>query len=185
MATSQFLSDWQGAGFSAPPVFHISNGNEEVARAFSQSPFYAGKERHGSLLWGGCFFAFSTASTRIGVGRIDRAAIANLDVYILEDELNAALWNNTYQKIALFNMPQGIGYWLGYVGMNIRTTERVFDNGKESKIPGQMKYNKPSKRRMMQITLADQSHVGKLTLIGQYSVRDAYRYIGARSRSWN
>jgi hypothetical protein len=187
-ATPYDLADWRDRGFAEAPVHHISNGGEEIVRAFSANPFWdAAGGRHGSFERGNCFFCFAGHGPSHPIGRIDRKKLSTLNVYELENAVNAALWNNTYQQIGVFALPKGrpIRYWLGYVGFNIKTAEQLNTSKGTVISPATMMHDRPSDNTLLQIVLNDPNDVQHLSLLEQHRVGSAYRYLGSRSPMWN
>jgi hypothetical protein len=58
----------------------------------------------------------------IGNATIDRDLI---NIYLLEANLNAALWNNTYQRVGVFQMQSGLKYRIGPIGQTTRGTHKL------------------------------------------------------------
>lgn len=115
-------TSWQDAGYASPP-------DERVATAHESICIYRAYNTFGPRLRN-CFF---TPSLR-------GAAIEHLTAEILETELNAALWGNNFERVAVFQILEGIKYKIGPIAHDHYSG---IDNGKRF---NQRSWLKPSGR---------------------------------------
>ena len=121
------IAAWEDDGFAALPAEHTSKGTEKIMRCYSQGIQDRAGNWDGSRRYGNCFWVFRSG--------VDNGPIANqanqtidrelLTVDFLEANLNAALWNNTYQRVGVFQMRNGLKYRIGPIGHNTRGTQMV------------------------------------------------------------
>lgn len=117
------VSRWELEGFASPPQTFVSTGVEMLFRAYSNGVRDAAGNWHGSARQGNCFFVFSPGTAR---GPIHTATVDTtlFEAGFLERNLNAALWENTFHFVGVFQLRQGVGYRIGPIGHETRGTQR-------------------------------------------------------------
>jgi hypothetical protein len=117
--------NWELSGFAERPAQHTSCGGEFLFRCFSPvSVADRYGNRFGSRRISNFFFAFRHGSATDPI-RNPSWIPAPFRVSFLERNLNAALWNNTYGKVALFCLLRGVHYLVGTVGHETRGIETI------------------------------------------------------------
>jgi len=118
------ISVWEREGFATQPTEYTSNGTERVMRCYSKSFQDQAGNWRGSRKHSNCFWVFQWGSNN-GPITNDSSYCDALDVDFLEANLNAALWENTFQYVGIFQMRGGLRYRIGLIGQNTRGTQRV------------------------------------------------------------
>src|SRR4051794_16358567 len=95
------IPGWETQGFAGPPAEFTSTGAERIMRCYSRSFRDRADNWHGSRQYGNCFWTFGYGD-RTGPILNHPLDLDVLTATFLEANLNAALWNNTFQKIGVF-----------------------------------------------------------------------------------
>jgi hypothetical protein len=196
----RLIPKWEADGFAGSTAEHPSEGTEKIMRCYSHGIQDRAGNWYGSRQYNNCFWIF-----RAGVddGPISNKTIdlSKLNVDFLEANLNAALWNNTYQRVAVFQMRKGLKYRIGPVGQNTRGTQKVIF-AEPSGPSGQVTSGKPESlthtasydyttpvKALLQVVLeiptgtkdTDAYLREVLTLVVEYPITGRERYLGAHS----
>lgn len=125
MGLEPTIPQWELAGFASPPAQHTSCGGEFLFRCFSPvSTTDRYGNRFGSRRLSNCFFAFRHGPATDPIHNPSRIP-APFRFSFLEGNLNAALWNNTYGKVAQFCLTPRVTYFVGPVGHETRAIETI------------------------------------------------------------
>lgn len=196
----RLIPKWETDGFAGSTAEHSSEGIEKIMRCYSHGIQDRAGNWHGSRQYNNCFWVF-----RAGVddGPISNKTtdLSELNIDFLEANLDAALWNNTYQRVAVFQMRRGLKYRIGPVGQNTRGTQKVtfaepsgpggkvtFGKSESLTHTASYDYTIPVKA-LLQVVLEipagtkdmDAYLKGVLTLVAEYSIIGRERYLGAHS----
>lgn len=125
--SDKLMSLWEDQGFAAPPEVFVAGGKEIILRAYSESPGSHGPYHGTSRLLGNCFFvpACGRQEGPIGGFTVNRRGWTGR---FLEQHLNAFVFGNTYERLALFRIEPGIEYSIGAIGQDTRYRAHALSN---------------------------------------------------------
>ncbi len=184
---SDEVPHWEKMGFAAKPATYTSNGIEKIWRCYSGGFQDRLGNWQGSRQYSNCYWVFRAGTDD---GPIPNQTIHRdlLNVDFLEANLNAALWNNTFQKAGLFQLINGIRYFIGPIG---QTTRGAKADGTLIHASSN-DYTHPAKT-LLQVVLFVPSFIADaedflkdaLTLVAEFPIKGRERYLGDRSTQWS
>lgn len=189
------IPQWEMNGFGGAPAEHTATGVERVFRCYGNSFRDDAGNWHGSRKEGNCFWVFRQAALSDPVLNCQFVPRDLLNVEFLERNLNAALWNNTYHMVGMFQLKTGVKYLIGSIGHDTRGIQRnvIFKRQSGSSVPEDLTHvssedHTGGPKVLRQVTLLppwSADPPGAMSMVAEYPVEGRERYLGARSRRWN
>lgn len=104
---------WERDGFAAPPERYVARGSEIILRAYSPRPGAA------SEMIGNCFFVHASGVLSGPIVGFDIEPECWTGAF-LEERLNAWVFGNTFERIAIWVLNPGAEYDIGLIGHDTR-----------------------------------------------------------------